>query len=57
MDELTGKAFEIEPGFERMRAVDELHFTLWDEVKYGLGGLLLLLAAVLMPLLLIYSLL
>ena len=57
MDEPTGKVFEIDRRYERMRSIEELHFTRWDEAKYGIGGLLLLLAALLIPVLLVYSLL
>ena len=57
MNEPTGKAFEIDRRYERMRSIEEMHFTRWDEAKYGLGGQLLLLAALLAPVLLIYSLL
>ena len=57
MNEPTGKAFEIDRRYERMRSIEDIQFTRWDEAKYGLGGLLLLLAALLVPALLIYSLL
>lgn len=55
MDESNGKAFEIDPRYERMQAISEVHSTLWENLKYGVGLLLLLAALCALPLLLIYS--
>jgi hypothetical protein len=55
MDESNGKAFEIDPRYERMQAISEERHGLWARLAAGPGFLLLLALLVLAPLLIALS--